>query len=59
MNTRETTRRSIIRDIKAAYERQYGQKITDSDARAMMRGETDTASYRIAFNIMRDYGWDQ
>jgi hypothetical protein len=55
---REQTRREIIKEIKSTYEQTYGQKISDSDARAMMRGETDSYSYRMAFDIMQSYGWD-
>ena len=58
MNTRTALRNEVIKAIKETYNEKTGRKLSDSDARAMLRGETDTESYRMAFNIAREYGLD-
>lgn len=49
-------RTEAIREIRRRWNATRGTKITESDARAMLRGECTTDQYRFAFTIAREYG---
>jgi hypothetical protein len=57
-SNRTATRAAVVREIRRTMREQHGRNITDSDARAMLRGECTTPEYRIAYAIARAYGLD-
>ena len=63
-NTKTNLRNEVVREIKNRWNSDYSirpagpSKITDSEARAMLRGEASNDQYRFAYNIAREYGLD-
>jgi hypothetical protein len=53
---KQNLRNEVIREIKQRWQAETGRKLSDSDARAMLRGEASTEQYRFAFNIAREFG---
>lgn len=56
MTKQTDLRNEVVREIKRRWFATYGRRLSDSDARAMLRGEASTEQYRFAFVIAREYG---